>query len=143
MFVEKLSNNPLLEIKIPTLAGLAVLKTVAWKEKYPERKKDAEDLLFIMNKYEYAGNFDRLYGTEFNLLESENYDTKIACIKLLGKDMVELCDHLTLEKIKQITENEINDKSYSKLVVQMMDLNDDYDDILNRLINLKETIIEA
>jgi predicted nucleotidyltransferase len=32
------------------------MKLISWKEKYPTRKRDAEDFLFIMNKYDEAGN---------------------------------------------------------------------------------------
>ena len=64
----RLSTTPELDIKLPTLPGLALMKIVSWREKYPERPKDAEDLLLIMKKYEDAGNRDRLYDTEQDLL---------------------------------------------------------------------------
>jgi predicted nucleotidyltransferase len=139
----KLSNNPILEVKIPTLPGLAVLKMLSWEEKYPERKKDAEDLLFIMNKYEFAGNYDRLYESEIKLLESEEFDTRIAGIRLLGKDIANICDHHTLDYIKKIVTEETEDNSNFKLVLQMIEPNDDFDDILNLLKKLKEGIFEA
>src|SRR3990172_9436129 len=64
----RLSSDPLLEIKVPTLAGRVLIKLIAWHDAYPERQKDAEDLLFIMHKYEDAGNMDRLYEKEHALL---------------------------------------------------------------------------
>jgi len=57
----RLSSSPPLEVKIPTLPGLAILKLLSWKNNYPERKKDARDLLFIMINYEHAGIFDFNY----------------------------------------------------------------------------------
>lgn len=48
----RLSSEPELDMKLPTLSGLALMKIVSWNERYPEGKKDAEDLLFIMNNYE-------------------------------------------------------------------------------------------
>ena len=37
----RLNSDPELDIKVPTLPGLAVMKLISWKEKYPERAKDA------------------------------------------------------------------------------------------------------
>jgi len=52
----RVSSAPDLDINLATLPGLAIMKLISWKEKYPDRKRDAEDLLLIMNKYEKAGN---------------------------------------------------------------------------------------
>lgn len=79
----RLSTNPKLDIKLPTLPGLAIMKIISWKEKYPDRKRDAEDLLFIMHKYEEAGNFERLYEEEQELLQEENFDTRLAGIRVI------------------------------------------------------------
>jgi predicted nucleotidyltransferase len=59
----RLSNDPLLEIRIPTLAGLALIKLIAWHGAYPERPKDAADLKFIMHQYEDAGGCTPLSRT--------------------------------------------------------------------------------
>lgn len=85
----RISAEPEMDIKLPTLAGLALMKLISWDEKYPERKKDAEDLLLIMQKYEEAGNFERLYDNEQGLLQEENFDTRLAGIRLLGHDWPE------------------------------------------------------
>ncbi len=61
----RVSKAPELDIKIPTIPGLAIMKLISWNENYPERKKDAEDLLFIMENYEYAGIDNRLYAPSF------------------------------------------------------------------------------
>ena len=137
----RLSNIPTIDIKIPTLPGLVILILLSWEEKYPVRQKDAEDVLFMMKNYEFAGNIDRLYGDEFSLLESEDYDNKIAGIKLLGKDITKVCDKPTLEKIKSIISEEIRDDPYSKLVTQMTGPFDNYEDILALLVKLYEGII--
>ncbi len=83
----RLSSDPELDIKLASLPGLAIMKLIAWKEKYPNRKRDAGDLLFIMNKYEEAGNTKRLYGEDLSLLQEENFDTILAGTRLLGRDM--------------------------------------------------------
>lgn len=138
----RLSDAPVLEVKIPTLPGLSILKLLSWKDNYPVRKKDAEDLLFIMSNYENAGNFERLYDTEFQLLEAEKFDNKIACIILLGRDMTEICSQNTLDYIKQIISEEIKDKSKFNLVIDMMGSYDDFDETLHFLTKLKDGIFK-
>ena len=133
----RLSADPVLEIRMATLPGLSVLKLLSWKEKYPERKKDAEDILFIMMHYEHAGIFDRLYNSEIQLLTRENFDTRTAGIYLLGKDMAKMCTQKTLDFIKNILQEETDDTSKFNLVLQMMGRNDDFDDVLVLLKKLK------
>lgn len=115
----RLSSVPVLDIRVPTLAGLAILKLISWKEKYPERRKDAEDLLLIMNKYEIAGNLDRLYGDKQGLLQEEDFDTTPAGIRLLGEDMAAIADPDTLEAVRQILEAEMEPQSQHRLAKDM------------------------
>jgi predicted nucleotidyltransferase len=86
----RLSSDPELDFKLASLPGLAIMKLISWNEKYPNRKRDAEDLLLIMNKYEEAGNTERLYEEELSLLQEENFDTKLAGTRLLGRDMAKM-----------------------------------------------------
>jgi predicted nucleotidyltransferase len=134
----KLSDDPPLEIKVPTLAGRAVLKIFSWKDKYPGRKKDAEDLLFIMNHYEHADTMDRLYEDEVTLLEKENFDCRLAGIRLPGKDMARIGDGQTRENIQRVLQKETADTLYSKLVMHMTGPDDDYATIFSLLVKLKE-----
>jgi len=138
----RLSSNPPLEVKIPTLPGLAILKLLSWKDNYPERKKDAQDLLFIMLNYEHAGIFDRLYETEVQLLKNEDFDIRAASIKLLGKDMGSISYTGTLDYISKILIEETDEESRFNLVAHMMNPHDDFDKILNLLIKLKEGLLE-
>jgi len=76
------NHNPYVEIKVPTLPGLAVLKILSWKHAYPERPKDAEDLLFIIKNYEHTDIMDRLFKEKAEILESESFDYKMASIRI-------------------------------------------------------------
>jgi len=134
----RLSSNPPLEVKIPTLPGLAILKLLSWKDNYPERKKDAQDLLFIMINYEHAGIFDRLHETEVQLLKNEDFDIRAASIKLLGKDMRNISYAGTFDSISKILIEETDEESRFNLVTHMMNYYDDFDKILILLIKLKE-----
>jgi predicted nucleotidyltransferase len=136
-----LQNDPTLEVKISTLPGLAILKLFAWKDNFPNRSKDAEDLLFIMKNYENAGIFDKLYESELQLLESEDFDNQIAGIVLLGKEMSKICTNQTIEYLKKIIDEETSENSDYNLITDMLLLKrDDFSRILYLLKKLKDGI---
>jgi predicted nucleotidyltransferase len=85
-------------IRVASLAGLAVLKLIAWKDRGLEDPKDAEDLQFLLQNYASAGNLDRLYDAESALLESANYDQDLAGMALLGRDAATLAGPQTCEQ---------------------------------------------
>ena len=143
----RLSSDPVLDIKLSTLPGLAIMKLISWKDKYPERKRDAGDLLLIMNKSEEAGNSERLYGEELPLLQEEDFDARMAGIRLLGRDMAKISDPQTFRIIKSILDGEIEDVSQYKLVSDMIresgSLQARFGEILSRLEKLRQGIIEV
>jgi predicted nucleotidyltransferase len=142
----RLSTTPELDIKLPTLPGLALMKIVSWREKYPERRKDAEDLLLIMHKYEDAGNFDRLYDKEQDLLQEEEFNTRNASIRLLGQDMAKIADAETLSVVKGILDNETGEQSQYKLIPDMirgsLSYEDRFDETLQQVEKLKKGLSE-
>ena len=143
----RLSSDPVLDIKLPTLPGLAIMKLISWKDKYPERKRDAGDLLLIMNKYEEAGNSERLYEEESPLLQEEDFDARMAGVRLLGRDMAKISDTQTFRIVKSILDDEIDDLGQYKLVSDMIresgELEARFDDILFRLEKLRQGIVEV
>ena len=114
--IVRLKNNPLLEIKIPTLPGLAVLKLLSWSDNYPDRSKDAEDLFFILVNYEYTGIENKLYESELSILESESFDNQAAGIILLGKEMKTISSKKTVKCIREILNNETSENSNYNLI---------------------------
>jgi len=143
----RLSSFPELDIKLPSLPGLALMKIISWKEQFPERKKNAEDLLLIMQKYERAGNLDRLYDKEQELLKEENFDVINAGIRLLGRDMAKITDPNTLSAVRNILDGETEERSQFKLVTDMITgtptLLDKFDDILFQVKKLRQGLVEA
>lgn len=143
----RLRSAPELDVKLPTLPGLAILKIISWEQRYPERKKDAEDLLFIMRKYEDAGNTDRLYDIELNLLIEESFDTTHAGARLLGRDMAKIANSGTLNALRKILENETRDQSQFKLVMDMVrgtpSIGDHFDKVLLLVEKHKQGLIEG
>ena len=143
----RLNSKPELDIKFSTLSGLALMKIISWKEMYPDRKTDAEDLLFIMKNYEVAGNEERLYSQALSLLEEEDFDTRLAGIRLLGMDIAKISDPQTLKAVKEILEGETGEQPRYRLVEDIVSgisvYSDQFDEILNYVEKLKEGISEV
>jgi predicted nucleotidyltransferase len=143
----RLSSDPEMDIKLASLPGLAIMKLISWREQYPNRKRDADDLLLIMNKYEEAGNSERLYEEDLPLLQEEGFDTKLSGIRLLGRDMAKISDPETFRIIKGILDAETEEMSRYKLVTDMIretGMSDTrFDEILLQLEKLKQGIVEV
>ena len=143
----RLSSDPELDIKLASLPGLVIMKLISWKEKYPNRKRDADDLLLIMNNYEKAGNSERLYEEDLPLLQEEGFDTKLAGTRLLGRDMANISDPRTIQIVKEILDAETEEMSQYKLISDMIreaGMSDTrFDGILAQLKKLREGFIEV
>jgi predicted nucleotidyltransferase len=80
-----------LTVPVVALAALSLLKVSAWIDRHHETAKDAVDLLILLRLYGAAGNEDRLYGEEVDLLESSGFDPVLAGARLLGRDAARIC----------------------------------------------------
>jgi len=99
-----------------------------------------------MQKYEESGNFDRLYEEEQDLLEEEGFDTRLASIRLLGRDMAVMADPFTLTEIRTILDAETGQLSQYRLITDMirgsLDSDAEFDKILALIEKLKQGFIE-
>jgi predicted nucleotidyltransferase len=142
----RVSSGPDLDIKLASLPGLAIMKLISWKEKYPDRKRDAEDLLLIMNKYEEAGNTERLYEEDLPLLQEEIFDTKLAGTRLLGRDMAKISNSKTVVIVKEILDAETEELSQYKLATDMIReagmAETRFDELILQLEKLKQGFLE-
>ena len=74
-FEEALESSARIEIKddlvvsVASIPGLAVLKLIAWQDRRHSNNKDAADLHRLLVAYADAGNSDRIYDHELDLLE--------------------------------------------------------------------------
>lgn len=75
-----------LTVRVASVPGLTVLKLIAWADHGGENNKDATDLHGLLKTYADAGNIDRLYEEESDLLESVGFDLELAGAWLLGRD---------------------------------------------------------
>lgn len=78
-------------VKVTSLAGLVLLKLMAWQERRLETNKDVTDFLTILTEYPNV-EFDRLYD-DFIPAEKLNYDIERQGAFLLGYDLNMLLSH--------------------------------------------------
>jgi len=136
------SKEPFLEIKVPTIPGMVIMKLIAWNDSFPERQKDAQDLYFLLLKYKYTDIVDRLFIDNKELLESEDFDDEMACIRILGQDMAKISSAKTLNEIIEILDKETAEISKFRLVMNIMEQRYGFDDVLTRLQKLKQGLEE-
>jgi len=78
------------QVEVVSLPMLAGLKILAWSARRTiEPRKDASDLMLILQNYLDAGNSERLYSEAGQLLENSNFDYERAGAWLAGKDAME------------------------------------------------------
>lgn len=93
--------------KVVSLAGLAILKLVAWSDRGREDPKDAHDLIQLMDHYAAAGNLDRVYEEE-GVIDAGSYDPDLAGAYLLGKDIQRVASVQTRDVLMQIIERDFD-----------------------------------
>jgi len=110
-------------IQIASLAGIFLLKLVAWSERNIETNKDADDMGFIISNY-LSINQDRVLSDHLDLYEDENFDTNTAGARLIGRDLKEiLSNEESKNKIDTILKQELERKEESRLINQIIETN--------------------
>lgn len=143
-----LELNKELTVRIASLAGLALLKFVAYSDRPNARRRDIQDIWFIAKNYLEAGNEGRLFDEnagDIDLLDDDfNYETCGA--RLLGRDIAQLLNAET-KKIIGKTLAEETDGGILQTIADIIfkdGLNDDerYKVILDAFRQLRKGINE-
>lgn len=132
-----------LEIDIVSLAGIFILKLVAWKDRHHKGNKDADDMGFILLNYLNIHEERAVMKYYEEVYEIENFSITKAGAALLGIDInILLSDNKTNKaKLKAIIETEINSKENSVLFNQILETNHiKFDDILDCFLILNQKI---
>ena len=135
---ERVTFLPGFDGKVVSLAGLAILKLVAWSDRGLENPKDAHDLIHLMDSYAAAGNIDRVYE-EDGVIEAGDYDPDLAGVYLLGKDIRRVASEQTIAVLKQIVERDF-DRLSNEMTKAMRHLDDAEPRIQTRLRLLLQAI---
>jgi predicted nucleotidyltransferase len=112
----RLREVPPVDIKVVSLPGLAILKVFSWKDRGIENDKDAKDLGIILHNYAIAGNEDRLFNEESEIMELEDFDIDLAGARLLGRDMAQICGSATKASLVELLEPELDNEGDYRLV---------------------------
>ena len=144
--VIRLKLNPNLDIRFASITGLALMKIISWNDRGSESRKDAQDLALIIHKYADAGNEERLYGEEVDLLEEEGFDYENAGVRLLGRDIATIANPESRKAVLEILDRETGEQTRYRLAEHMMmtslDFNHDFDKNLQLLEKLKSGILD-
>lgn len=106
-----------LVVPVASLAGLTLLKLIAWTDRGNRSNKDASDLYRLLTSYADAGNTDRLYGEEIQVLEAVDYDFELAGARLLGADVASILSSDTATRIINFFQS---NKDVERLLLQML-----------------------
>jgi len=142
----RLRDEPILEIDIVTLVGLAVMKIVSWNDGYPNRRKDASDLALIMGNYTDTGNAERIFDEHPDLLESEDFNYVNAGARLLGRDIATILSSDLKDRVLQVLDKETGKQEGYKLVEDMLMskalIGTNFNSLLGLLEEVKKGILE-
>ncbi len=116
----QLRSNPDLIVKVVSLAGLAILKIIAWENDMERRSKDAADLFCIIKNYIEAGNMERFFEEEGDILKKEESDYDRASAHFLGRDMVKLAEPRTKASLIHILKREAGSSHGHKIVMDVL-----------------------
>lgn len=126
-------------VKVASLAGLALLKMIAWSDRRAVR--DAQDLGLIIHRYLEAGNEDRLYaphGDRADLM-TEDFDYHRASAQMLGGDLRSLLTDESRPTIRKVLTCAVNGSDGGSLIHSMIRNNANFhgdDDIARELLTL-------
>lgn len=86
-------------INVASLAGLSLLKLMAWVDRRDSSEKDASDLVDLLRSYEHMGNQDRIYTEALTILEKVDHDPQLSGAWLLGQDAALVATEDTRERV--------------------------------------------
>lgn len=112
--------EPGFQVKIVSLPAMVILKILAWNDR-PTRDKDASDVLLILQNYSRAGQSDRLFAADIDLMEKYHFDLDLAGSALLGRDAKR---EVVRETQVQVLDVFANAKKLEKFDSQMMRFSD-------------------
>lgn len=88
---------------VASIPALALLKVTAWSDrKHTHPGRDAEDLLLYLRHYLDCNNLDRAAQDHADLFLVDDYDHEATGAQLLGRDMAQLLDKPSIERVLRI-----------------------------------------
>jgi len=123
-FEEALASSVLIEmdeglnVRVASIPGLTLLKLTAWADRGRENDKDAADLYQLLTAYADAGNIDRIYDHELDLLEAVAYNMELAGAELLGRDVANIGSSCATDQVRSLMASEENRERLMRQMAQ-------------------------
>lgn len=141
----RIRSKPVLDIKVATLSGLVVLKLISWEDR-SYKDKDAKDLDFIITNYLEAGNRERLYSENEDILVEYEFESKLSGAGLLGRDISKEFNEKTKAALLEILNQETDENGQFKLAINMVGIRstseNDFEKKLDLIKALKKGVFE-
>jgi predicted nucleotidyltransferase len=142
----RVRSNPVLDVQFASLPGLALMKIISWHDRYPDRNRDAKDLSLLIRNYLDAGNQERLFNEEVDILEKVDSDYLRASARLLGRDIAGILNPETAKTILMVLKHETGERDRYRLIEDMrdtlIDYSNNFEENLQLLQELKSGILE-
>ncbi len=143
----RLRAEPMLDVKVASLPGLTALKLISWKDRREGKDRDASDLAHIIKNYYRAGNENRLYNENYNIMEELDSRIEEAGARLLGHDIEAMVKKETKELILRILDEETDENGEFRLLTTMargsLSYDKDFEEYKTLLLELKKGIYGA
>ena len=127
-----------IEIQIASLAGIFILKIVAWQDRNHKTNKDADDMAFILQNYLEIHRAESL--EYFEEVYTDNHTILKGGATLLGIHLRQILKAYleTKQSIAEMLVAEIDKKEESKLINQILETHKTlgYDDIFKSIQNI-------
>ena len=138
----KISIDEDIDIQIASLAGIGLLKIVAWRDRNHKTNKDADDISFILQNYleidrkESLAFYDEVYPDDHTILKGGAV--------LLGIHINRLLNNYPNAKqsIKEVLSSEVEKKEESRLINQILETHKtlNYDEVFKSIENINHQI---
>lgn len=115
-----------IQARVVSLPALALLKIVCWQDRHYEApRKDAHDLLLIVENYINAGNMERLFDEFLEWTHDERFDYELSSARMLGHDIRALLDAAGIERVGRLLADQTDEQSAGRLAAEMDSNNQD------------------
>jgi len=138
----KISIDEDIDIQIASLAGIGLLKIVAWRDRNHKTNKDADDIAFILQNYleihrdESLEHFEAVYTDDHTIVKGGAV--------LLGIHINQVLDKYPEAKqsIKEVLSSEVDKKEESRLINQILETHKalSYDEVFKSIENINNQI---
>jgi predicted nucleotidyltransferase len=103
-------------VNIPPLAGMIILKLVAWSDRPEERENDIADILRVIVHY-FDHNFDEIVEQHYDTFNEDDFDEILISAEVLGRKSRSILQKSEVleNRILSVIDSNLNSKQESKI----------------------------